>query len=199
MAQFQVARITLKTCGWGLCSAPVAPTRVQRRTSGHDQPTAAILDSQSVKSSGHGGTVGYDAGKRIKGRKRHLLIDTLGLVLGVVVTPADTTERAGGKAALARVLVWLTSLRLLWVDGGYTGAIFAQWVKALRAKLAVEVVKRSDEVQGFKVLPRRWVVERTFGWLMYQRRLVRDYERTISSAEAWIYIAMIRIQLRRLA
>ena len=163
------------------------------------QPTAAILDSQSVKSSGHGGAVGYDAGKRIKGRKRHLLVDTLGLVLGVVVTPANTTERAGGEAVLARVLVWLTSLRLLWVDGGYTGAIFAQWVKALRAKLAVEVVKRSDDVQGFKVLHRRWVVERTFGWLMYQRRLVRDYERTISSAEAWIYIAMIRIQLRRLA
>jgi transposase len=163
------------------------------------RPTAAILDSQSVKSSGHGGAVGYDAGKRIKGRQRHLLVDTLGLVLGVVVTPADTTERAGGKAVLARVLVWLTSLRLLWVDGGYTGAIFAQWVKALRAKLVVEVVKRSDDVQGFKVLPRRWVVERTFGWLMYQRRLVRDYERTLASAEAWIYIAMIRIQLRRLA
>ena len=163
------------------------------------QPTAAVLDSQSVKSAGHGGPVGYDAGKRIKGRKRHLLVDTLGLVLGVVVTAADTTERDGGKAVLGRVLVWLASLRLLWVDGGYTGAIFAQWVKALRSKLAVEVVKRSDDVQGFKVLPRRWVVERTFGWLMYQRRLVRDYERTLSSAEAWVYIAMIRIQLRRLA
>ena len=163
------------------------------------QPTAAILDSQSVKSAGHGGPVGYDAGKRIKGRKRHLLVDTLGLVLGVVVTPADTTEREGGTAVLGRVLVWLASLRLLWVDGGYTGDIFAKWVKALRAKLAVEVVKRSDDVQGFRVLPRRWVVERTFGWLMFQRRLVRDYERTLSSAEAWIYIAMIRIQLRRLA
>ncbi len=163
------------------------------------QPTAAVLDSQSVKSAGHGGPVGYDAGKRIKGRKRHVLVDTLGLVLGVVVTPADTTERDGGKAVLGRVLGWLASLRLLWVDGGYSGEAFAQWVKALRAKLAVEVVKRSDDVQGFKVLPHRWVVERTFGWLMYQRRLVRDYERTISSAEAWVYIAMIRIQLRRLA
>ena len=163
------------------------------------QPTAAVLDSQSVKSAGHGGPVGYDAGKRIKGRKRHLLVDTLGLVLGVVVTPADTTERDGGKAVLGRVLGWLSWLRLLWVDGGYTGDSFAQWVKTLRAKLAVEVVKRSDDVQGFKVLPRRWVVERTFGWLMYQRRLVRDYERTLSSAEAWVYIAMIRIQLRRLA
>ena len=84
-------------------------------------------------------------------------------------------------------------------DGGYTGENFANWVKSLRPKLAVEVVKRSDATVGFKVLPRRWVVERTFGWFMRQRRLVRDYETTASSAEAWIYIAMIRIQLRRLA
>jgi transposase len=85
------------------------------------------------------------------------------------------------------------------VDGGYTGATFAQWVKGLRPRLAVTVVKRSDATAGFKILPRRWVVERTFGWLMFQRRRVRDYETTESSAEAWIYIAMIRIQLRRLA
>jgi len=163
------------------------------------QPTAAVLDSQSVKSAGHDGPVGYDAGKRIKGRKRHLLVDTLGLVLGVVVTPADTTERDGGKAVLGRPLVWLASLRRLRVEGGYTGDLFAKRVKALRAKLKVELVKRSDAVPGFKVEPHRWVVERTFGWLMFQRRLVRDYERTSSSAEAWVYIAMIRIQLRRLA
>jgi len=172
---------------------------VRRAQGKRSQPTAAILDSQSVKSAGHGGPVGSDAGKRIKGRKRNLLVDTLGLVLGVVVTPADTTERDGGKAVLGRVLSWLTWLRLLWVDGGYTGDAFANWVKTLRPKLEVEVVKRSDDVQGFKVLPRRWLVERTFGWLMYHRRLVRDYERTTSSAEAWVYIAMIRIQLRRLA
>ena len=163
------------------------------------QPTAAILDSQSVKSAGHGGAVGYDAGKRIKGRKRHLLVDTLGLVLGVAVTPANTTERGGAKAVLLRVLAWFTWLRVRWADGGYTGAEFANWVKARRPKLTVEVVKRSDEVCGFKVLPRRWVVERTFGWLLHHRRLVRDYENTISSAEACVYIAMIRIQLRRLA
>ena len=171
-----------------------------RRTQGkRARPTAASLDSQSVKSDGHGGPVGYDAGKRIKGRKRHLLVDTLGLVLGVAVTPANTTERDGAQMVLGRVLGWFTWLRILWVDGGYTGATFAQWVKGLRHKLAVEVVKRSDATAGFKVLPRRWVVERTFGWLMRQRRLVRDYETTVTSAEAWIYIAMIRIQLRRLA
>ena len=163
------------------------------------RPTAAILDSQSVKSDGHGGAVGYDAAKRIKGRKRHLLVDTLGLVLGVFVTPASTPERAGAQALLARRLGWFTWLRLLWVDGGYSGPEFASWVKTLRPKLEVEVVKRCDDRRGFKVLPRRWVVERTFGWLMRQRRLVRDYETSEASAQAWIYIAMIRIQLRRLA
>jgi transposase len=171
-----------------------------RKTHGkRSRPTAAILDSQSVKSAGHGGLVGYDAGKRIKGRKRHLLVDTLGLVLGVAVTPANTTERDGAQLVLGRVLAWFTWLRLLWVDGGYTGEAFAQWVRELRPKLAVEVVKRAADTKGFHVLPHRWVVERTFGWLMHQRRLVRDYETTDTSAEAWIYIAMIRIQLRRLA
>ena len=96
------------------------------------QPTAAILDSQSVKSDGHGGSVGYDAAKRIKGRKRHLLVDTLGLVLGVAVTPASTPERDGAQIVLRQVLGWFTWLRLLWVDGGYTGDAFAQWVKELR-------------------------------------------------------------------
>jgi len=163
------------------------------------QPTAAILDSQSVKSAGHGGEVGYDAGKRIKGRKRHLLVDTLGLILGVVVTPANITERDGAKAVLRRVLAWFTWLAVLWVDGGYAGKEFADWVKTRRSKLKVEVVKRSDDLRGFKVLPHRWVVERTFAWLLHHRRLVRDYETTSSSAEAFVYIAMIRIQLRRLA
>jgi putative transposase len=174
--------------------------RLVRKAEGRrSRPTAAVLDSQSVKSAGHGGDVGYAAAKRIKGRKRHLLVDTLGLVLGVVVTPASTTERDGAKAVLSLVLGRFTWLRRLWVDGGYAGAAFADWVKTLRPKLAVEVVKRSDDVRGFKVLPHRWVVERTFGWLMHHRRLVRDYETTITSAEAWVYVAMIRIQIRRLA
>ena len=163
------------------------------------RPTAAILDSQSVKSDGHGGMVGYDAGKKITGRKRHLLVDTLGLVLGVLVTAASVPERKGAQTLLSRVLCWFTWLRKMWVDGGYSGPDFAQWVRGLRPKLEVEVVKRSDDISGFKVLPRRWVVERTFGWLMRHRRLVRDYERTETSAEAWILIAMIRVQLRRLA
>ena len=97
------------------------------------------------------------------------------------------------------MLGWFKWLRILWVDGGYTGPAFATWVKTIRPKLDVTVVKRSDDTRGFKILPRRWVVERTFGWLMRNRRLVRDYETTEASAEAWIYISMIRIQLRRLA
>lgn len=163
------------------------------------QPGAAIVDSQSVKSDGHGGAVGYDAGKRIKGRKRHLLVDTLGLVLGVVVTPANCPEREGAQAVLAQVSGWFQRLRKLWVDGGYAGEPFAQWVRARWPRLAVEVVRRSDATTGFSVLPRRWIVERTFAWLMRHRRLVRDYERTTTSAEAWVHLAMIRIQLRRLA
>jgi putative transposase len=171
-----------------------------RRSAGRNrQPSAAILDSQSIKSDGHGGKVGYDAGKKINGRKRHLLVDTLGLVLGVVVTPASCPERDGAQQVLQQVGDWFTRLRKLWVDGGYTGETFAQWVRNRWSKLEVEVVKRSDAVTGFTVLPRRWIIERTFGWLMRQRRLVRDYERTEASAESWIHLAMIRIQLRRLA
>jgi putative transposase len=163
------------------------------------QPSAAILDSQSVKSDGHGGAVGYDAGKQIKGRKRHLLVDTLGLVLGVIVTPADCPERDGAQQVLRQVGGWFKRLRKLWVDGGYSGENFAGWVRAHWPKLEVEVVKRPAASTGFEVLPRRWIVERTFGWLMRHRRLVRDYERTEASAESWIHLAMIRIQLRRLA
>lgn len=163
------------------------------------RPTATVLDSQSVKSDGHGGTVGYDAAKMINGRKRHLLVDTWGLVLGVAVTAANVPERQGAQGLLSRVLGGFPWLRRMWVDGGYSGPDFAQWVRGLRPKLEVEVVKRSDDVTGFKVLPKRWVVERTFGWLMCHRRLVRDYEHCETSAESWVYIAMIRIQIRRLA
>src|SRR5271169_6514766 len=129
-------------------------TLVRKTCGKRSRPTAAILDSQSVKSDGHGGEVGYDAGKRIKGRKRHLLVDTLGLLLGVAVTPASCPERDGAQRVLTGVADWFTRLRRLWVDGGYTGEAFASWVEAHWPKLEVEVVKPSDDVQGFVVLPR---------------------------------------------
>ena len=137
-------------------------------------------------------------GKRIKGRKRHILVDTLGLLLGVHVTPASTTERDGAQGLLSQVLGWFTWLRLLWVDGGYQGDAFAKWVKGVRPNLSVEVVKRSDGVTGFKLLPRRWVVERTFGWLVKARRLTRDHERNPRHHEALVYMAMIGHSARHL-
>lgn len=163
------------------------------------EPTAAILDSQTVRSDGHGGDVGYDAGKKTKGRKRFILVDTIGLILGVAITPADAQERAGARLLLEPLLPELGCLRRLWVDGGYSGPEFSQWVHQEAPQLEVEVIKRSDGSRGFQVLPKRWVVERTFGWLMRHRRLVRDYENTESSAAGWIAVALIRIMLGRLS
>ena len=171
----------------------------REREGRRSRPTAAILDSQTVRSAGLATETGYDAGKKTKGRKRFIMVDTLGHILAILVTPADRPEREGAKALLDQALSHHSWLRKLWVDGGYSGEDFAQYVKELRPKLDVEVVKRSDTAQGFEVVPRRWVVERTFGWLMQCRRLARDYERTVQSAVGWIHTAMIRIMLRRLA
>lgn len=195
---YSVFRRWSKTGVWEALNS-VLRAKVRGAEGKRSRPTGAILDSQSVKSDGHGGEVGYDPAKRIKGRKRHLLVDTMGLLLGVEITPANVPERQGALALLERCLVWFTWLRMMWVDGGYSGKTFSQDVRTVRPKLEVQVVKRCDDVSGFKVLPRRWVVERTFAWLMRHRRLARDYERTEESAAAWVYIAMIRIQLRRLA
>jgi putative transposase len=163
------------------------------------RPTAGIIDSQTVRSAGLAVESGYDAGKKTKGRKRFIMVDTLGHLIAVMVTPADVQEREGGIELLKRALPCHAWLRKIWVDGGYSGEDFANQVRDMRPKLDVEVVKRSDKAEGFEVLPRRWVVERTFGWLMQCRRLVRDYERTVESAVGWIHVAMIRIMLRRMA
>jgi transposase len=134
-----------------------------RHAAGKDRhPSAGVLDRQSVKSSPHGGLVGSDAAKKSKGRKRHLLVDTLEMVLAVKVTPASTPERAGGLALLATVLCGLRWFKKRWVDGGYSGEDFAQKAREHRPNLGVEVVKRHEVAPGFVVLPQRWIVERTF-------------------------------------
>jgi transposase len=145
--------------------------------------------------------VGYDAGKKIKGRKRFMTVDTLGLVLRVLVTAANVGEREGGKQVLKRVKQsgkQVSRLTTIWVDGGFDGEPFMQWVMNF-CRWIVQVVLRPEQTKGFTLLKKRWVVERTFGWLMGCRRLVRDYELLPETSETFIYLASIRIMLRRLA
>ncbi len=168
-----------------------------RRAEGRDPaPSAAIIDSQSVKTTEQGGAKGYDAGKKVNGRKRHILVDTIGLLIIVKVLAAHIQDRDGAKLLLAEVKERMPRLHLIWADGGYRGKIIT-WV-ATTCLWLMQVVKRNDDVQGFKVLPRRWVVERTFAWLSRNRRLSKDYERLCETSEAWIYTAMIHLMLKRL-
>jgi putative transposase len=165
-------------------------------------PSEAIIDSQSVKSAAMvSKSVGYDAGKKIKGRKRFITVDTLGLILRVLVTSAKVPERTGGKQVLKRVKnmgTKVSRLTTVWADGGFSGPSFMMWVMDV-CRWIVQVVLRPQQTQGFVVLKKRWIVERTFGWLMGCRRLVRDYELLPETSETFIYLAMIRIMVRRLA
>lgn len=165
-------------------------------------PSEAMIDSQSVKTAAMlNQSVGYDAGKKIKGRKRFVTVDTLGLILSVFVTAASQTEREGGKVVLERLKkkgTRIARLHTIWGDGGFTGDTFMMWVMDL-CHWVVEVVLRPQQHQEFVLLPKRWVVERTFGWLSWCRRLSRDHEGLPETSEMWIYIAMIRIMVRRLA
>ncbi len=151
--------------------------KVRRAVGKKPASTAAIMGSQSVKIGDQGGLNGYDAGKKIKGRKRHLLVDTLGLILGLFITSAEVQDRDGARGLLSPLIYTLGRLQLIWADAGYLGELVA-WVKQLRpfGKLRLEIVKRPEQCKGFHLVRKRWIVERTFGWLMKCRRLVRDYE-----------------------
>ena len=161
-------------------------------------PTAGIVDSQSIKTADQGGVRGYDAGKHVVGRKRHLLVDTLGLILEVVVTSAAVQDRDGARSVLGPLRQNWSRLTQVWADGGYAGELI-QWVWQLRSQRRVhlDIVKRSERRRGFHVLPKRWIVERTFGWLLKFRRLRSDYEQSTAHSRAMIQLAMINIVLRR--
>ncbi len=171
--------------------------QVRQRAGRHKHPTAGALDSQSVKTTQMAGVRGYESGKRVKGRKRHILVDTLGLLLAVVVTSAALSDPAGARFLLSRLGGACKKLRRIWVDGASRGLLL-EWV-LLHFKFVLQPVLRSADQKGFVVLPRRWVVERTFAWITQCRRLSLDYERLTESSEAMIYIAMTRLMVRRLA
>ena len=149
-----------------------------------------------MKTTEVGGPRGYDGGKKINGRKRHILVDTLGLLLAVVVHPANIQDRDGAKTVFERIKDSFPRLKLIWADGGYRGKL-VEWVSGLR-DWVLEIVKRTED-HCFVVLPKRWIVERTFAWLGRYRRMSKDYEQLPESSEAMILIAMINLMSKRLA
>jgi len=172
----------------------VLRTRVRREGGRPKSPAAATVDSQAVKTA-EGGGKGYDAGRRIAGRKRHIPVDTLGLLMAVVVHSAGVQDRDGIKPLLQRAGGRFPRLRLIWADAAYEAAV--GWVRAFGGWL-LDLIRKPLDQRGSRVLPRRWVVERTSAWLARYRRNSRDYERRTESSEAMIRLAAIHMMLRRL-
>ncbi|GAA4980833.1 IS5 family transposase [Kitasatospora paranensis] len=173
--------------------------RVRRAVGRDPEPTAGIIDAQSVKGAASvpAASRGFDGGKKVNGRKRNIVVDTLGLLLAVMVTAASVTDREAGWTLLERLRERHWRITPVWADGGYTGRLVDLARDVLR--IALTVVKRSDDATGFVVLPKRWLVERTFAWLMHSRRLARDYEMRTDTSEAMIRWSMTMVMSRRLA
>jgi len=170
---------------------------IREKEGRHPDPSEVIIDSQSAKTTEQGGPRGYDAGKKVRGRKRHMVVDTLGLMVLVWVHAAHIQDRTGAREVLQRLGAWGARLRVIWADGGYAGEL-QEWARKVYG-WRIEIVKKiAGKGQGFCVLPHRWVVERTFAWINRNRRLAKDYERLPLMSEGFVYAAMVRLMMRRL-